>query len=367
MKKLIFRKFYQDIIIFFFVSLLIVGLIVWTIQAVNYFDFVTEDGHGLKVYFYYSILNFPKIIDRIYIFIFFVANFYIIITYEAKNEIMIFWLNGIKKIKFVNKLLFFSCLIMMLQIILSGYIAPLSKLKARDYLKSSDMNFFTSLIKSGKFINVAKGLTIFINEKKQDGTFKDIFLEEIKKNDTKMIYASRGFIYDDDKFKVLKLFDGRVINLEKNKINLFDFEEINFSLNELNSKSITVPKIQEIDTKILLSCFFEIKNEKFLLFKCNKNIMNEVKTELIKRLFRPLYIPLIVLITCFLITISKNDKKYNYYVYFIFITNFLILVLSEISIKYAVISFSHMIYYFFAPVILFFIAYFLLYKFTKNV
>ena len=38
------------------------GLIVWTLQAVNYFDFVSEDGHGLKVYFSYTILNFPKII-----------------------------------------------------------------------------------------------------------------------------------------------------------------------------------------------------------------------------------------------------------------------------------------------------------------
>ena len=36
------------------------GLIVWTIQAINYFDFVSEDGHGLKVYFLYTLLNFPK-------------------------------------------------------------------------------------------------------------------------------------------------------------------------------------------------------------------------------------------------------------------------------------------------------------------
>jgi lipopolysaccharide export system permease protein len=46
MKKLIFRKFYTDISTFFLASILVVGLIVWTIQAVNYFDFVTEEGHG---------------------------------------------------------------------------------------------------------------------------------------------------------------------------------------------------------------------------------------------------------------------------------------------------------------------------------
>ena len=71
MKKLIFRKFTQDTLVFFAASVLIMALIVWTLQAVNYFDFVTQDGHGLKVYFFYTILNFPKIVHRILPFIFF--------------------------------------------------------------------------------------------------------------------------------------------------------------------------------------------------------------------------------------------------------------------------------------------------------
>ena len=52
MKKLIFKKFYTDTLAFFSSSILIMGLIVWTLQAVNYFDFVTEDGHGLKFIFF---------------------------------------------------------------------------------------------------------------------------------------------------------------------------------------------------------------------------------------------------------------------------------------------------------------------------
>ena len=39
-----------------------IGVIVWTLQAVKYFDFVTQDGHGLKIYFSYIVFNFPKII-----------------------------------------------------------------------------------------------------------------------------------------------------------------------------------------------------------------------------------------------------------------------------------------------------------------
>ena len=368
MKKLIFRKIYLDISRFFLAAILIVGLIVWTIQAVNYFDFVTEDGHGLKIYFYYSLLNFPKIIQRILPFIFFVSIFYTIISYEIKNEIFIFWINGIKKINFLNRLLAFSVIYMLFQLILSSYISPLSKLEARNYLKNSNIDFFTSLIKEGKFISITDGLTIFINSKDDDGNFKDIFLEETNKNNSKMIYADRGELYEDGLQKAFKLFDGRVINIENSKINLFDFDQIDFSLQNLTTKTITVPKIQEIDTQILLSCFFNIKNDKlkdFKSFKC-KNLKKEVKIELINRLHKPFFIPLTVLFSCFLILYSKNEKNYKIKINSIFFIVFFLLVYSEVSVQYFTSSVNLTIFYFLFPVLIFMIGYLLFNRLIRN-
>ena len=367
MKKLLFRKFYQDISAFFIASLLMVGLIVWTIQAVNYFDFVTEDGHGLKIYFYYSLLNFPKIIERILPFIFFISVFYTILNYEFKNEIFIFWINGVNKINFLNKMLLFSFFIMLFQIILGSYISPLSKLEARNYLKSSNIDFFTSLLKEGKFINVTKGLTIFIESKESDGSFRNIFLEEDNDYSSKMIYASKGILFESELQKSLKLFDGRVINIDKSKINLFDFDQIDFNLKDLSTKTITVPKIQEIDTKILLSCFFDIENNKFKLFKCDEKLIMEVKVELIKRLYKPIYIPLIVLFSCFLILYSKNENNFKNKTNFIFILIFLLLIISEVTMRYSGTSINYTILYLSIPIVIFIIGYFIFCRLVKNV
>ena len=52
MKKLLFTKISKDTIYLFLLLSLSLGLIVWTIQAVNYLDYVTQDGHGLKTYFF---------------------------------------------------------------------------------------------------------------------------------------------------------------------------------------------------------------------------------------------------------------------------------------------------------------------------
>ena len=71
--KLIFRKFFTDINRVFLLFLLSFSLIVWAIQAVNYLDYVTEDGHGLLVYLNYTFLNLPKIISRLVPVIFFIC------------------------------------------------------------------------------------------------------------------------------------------------------------------------------------------------------------------------------------------------------------------------------------------------------
>ena len=68
MKKLIFRKIILDVLAFFLVSSFALTLIVWVIQAVNYLDFVSEDGHSFRVYFMFSILTIPKIFSKISIF-----------------------------------------------------------------------------------------------------------------------------------------------------------------------------------------------------------------------------------------------------------------------------------------------------------
>ena len=71
MKKLIFRKFTKDIGLFFFILIVCVATIVWIIQAVNFLDLISEDGHSLKVYFAYTLFSLPKIISKILPFIFF--------------------------------------------------------------------------------------------------------------------------------------------------------------------------------------------------------------------------------------------------------------------------------------------------------
>ena len=366
MKKLIFKNFYIDTLSFFLTSLLTMSIIVWTLQAVNYFDFVTEDGHGLKIYFYYTFLSFPKILDRILPFMFFVSLFYTILNYEKKNELNIFWIYGISKIKFLNKLILFSIFLMFFQIILSSLISPTTQFKARNFLKNSNVDFFSSLIKEGKFINIVKDLTIFIDKKNEDGSYTDIFLNDTRNKGSKTIYAKKGILIDNGTRKIFRLFDGKVINKDQDKINIFVFDEIDFNLKNFSSNTITVPKIQEISTLTLLSCFINIEAKKFESFKCDK-VIDEIKEELLKRLYKPIYIPLISLFCGFLLLNSRSKNNYQKKNNLIFLLTFIILILSEMSLRYSFSSNFLTLTYFLLPLIIFIISYISFYKIVKNV
>ena len=365
MKKLIFRKITKDTIAFFLLITIIFGSIVWVIQAVNYLDYVTEDGHGLKTYFLFTLFSFPKIISKLIPFVFFIALFFTLINYETKNELYVLWANGISKLEFINKILVISIFVLLFQIFFSAFLSPFTQYKARLFLKESNIDFFTSLIKEGKFINVVEGLTIFIEKKKSNNTFANIFIDDSSKAQNRIIYAKTGKIVENNKKKIFILNNGQILNKEKSKFNIFQFEEINFDLSNYNTNTILAPKIQEIETRQLLNCYMSLNRKSFIDqenydFSCEDSIIKEIKEEMLKRLFKPIYIPVVALLSCILIMTPKSDIFFNRSRNMSFLLGFFLLVLSESLLRYSISSNLMFLFYIITPFLFFFSTYFFL-------
>ena len=144
MKKIIFRKLLGDCLIFSLITLLGISLIIWIFQAVNFLDIIIEDGRNYKIYIYYSLLNFPKIVGKVWPFSLFFSFSYILIKYEMNNELIIFWNHGVKKITVINFFLILSFLLLILQFILLTTIVPKSEEIAREKLRTSDADYFVA-------------------------------------------------------------------------------------------------------------------------------------------------------------------------------------------------------------------------------
>ena len=53
-----------------------------------------------------------------------------------------------------------------------------------------------------------------------------------------------------------------------------------------------------------------------------------------KRFYKPIYLPLLSLVTCLIFFTSKEDVKFTFYKYTIFLTGIMAIVISEITVKY---------------------------------
>ncbi len=334
MKKLIFRNIFWDITNFFLIASLSLTLIVWVIQAVNYLDFVSEDGHSFKVYFMYSLLSLPKIYNKLILFVFFISIFFTLSKYEENNEILIFWNYGIKKTEFINHIIKLSFLYFAISIVFSVFLVPKTQTLAKSYIRDSNIDYFPSLIKTQHFNDTARKLTIFVEKKNNEGLIENIFIKEnLENNKSKIISAKNGMLVKKNNLYYLILNNGNIVNIDSNNTNIIKFKKSELSLSRFGSKSTVFPKIQETTSNKLIKCLqsFLFYNQSFEqdFFRCNESSVNAIFQETYKRLILPFYIILSGFIASCLIIRSKNQINFSKFKVFIFLSGFALIIFSE--------------------------------------
>ena len=344
MKKILFRKLLFDCLIFFSITLVSASIIIWVFQAVNFLDIMVEDGRDYLVYINYSLLNFPKIITRIFPFALFFSFSYVLSKYELNNELMILWNFGINKIQLINFFLIFSFLLMIIQILLTTYLVPKSQNISRQLLKSSNVDFFESFIKPKKFNDNIEGLTIYSDEKDEQGNLKNIYLKkETGEGNFQITYSKSGYFKSVGSSKILILNNGETINSINNKLSNFNFTQSELSLAQLDSGIVKVDKIQETSTHNLIDCLERYLNYDFVNKKsisgrkiqnCTIENLDNVYKEIYKRLIIPFYIPVLILISTCLILYSKESINYSRYRLVMFLIGLLTIIFSETTLKF---------------------------------
>ena len=371
MKKLIFKNIIFEILVFLLLALFSLTIIIWIIQAVNFLDLVSEDGHSFGIYFKFSLLSIPKIISRILIFVLFISIFFVISKYEENNEILIFWTNGINKLQLINVVLTFSTILIIIQLLLNTLVVPKSLDLGRKFIRSSGIELFPSLLKEKKFIDTVSGLTIFIDEKKNTGEFKKVFLKDkFDETNSQIIVAKEGLIKSKNNKYYLVLENGRMINLEDKNTNTIEFSKSEINLSSYSTKTTTFPKIQEINSLEIIEClnsFYKLnKTYAKRNFVCSESSVKAASKEFFRRFINPFYILLVAFISTSLIFKSKDEKNYIKFKYLLFFLGVVAIVLSEISTEYLNFQNLYSSMLIFIPFLLSIIIYLIMMRKTKT-
>ena len=340
MKKIIFRKLLLDYMSFFLIALISSGIVIWVFQAVNFLDIMIEDGRSYSVYISYSLLNFPKIVNKLFPFILFFSLFYVTIKYENNNELIIFWNFGINKIQLINFVFKFSIVLMLIQLIFSAVIVPKSQDLARSFLRSSTVNFYENFIKPKRFNDTIKKVTIYSEKKDKEGNLYNLYLKkETNKDNFQITYAKKGYFKEFNNLPVLVLFNGETITSKNNEITNFSFSKSDFPINNIETNSfVTQQKTQELSSYNLFECVkFLVPSKKGKvnpkIINCNERNKNNIFKELYKRFIIPIYILVLTLIPLLVIILSKEDIKYSRLKLITFLIGLFFIIFSETTIR----------------------------------
>ena len=345
MKKTIYYNLYSNIFTFFLLIVFSVTSIIWVMQAVSFLDLVIDDGHSFQIYFNYTLLNLQKIISKIVPFAVLVAFIYILIKFENKNELIIFWSFGISKKDFAFFFIKFSLIFLILQIILVSILVPKSQDSARSFIRNSNIDSFNSIIKQKKFIDTLKDLTIYVDNISEDKRLNNFFLKDNTiENGYQIILADKGEYQLRQNKKVLVLFDGKSISKDsEGKINVFKFTKSDFNISKFTTKTTKKTKTQENNSFDLIKCFLILQkidrakvniNEEIGFNNCRIGNQANILKELYKRFIVPLYIPSLILTALLIILKSKDTPNYFRFQVKIFLIGIVIIIFSELSLKF---------------------------------
>ena len=366
----IYQNFFVEIIRTFLTIMLSFCLIAWTVRAVNFLELIVDNGYPVITYFKYSLLNIFGLAPKFIPLSFLVSLIVFILKHKNDSEFIILWTSGVKKIQVVNLLIITSFAVLIFYLTLSVFIAPYALNKSRQLLNEDQLNSFLPTVRSQKFSDTFKGFT-FIVEKKEKNEIKNIFLHDTGSNlnnlssdpsDTSSttIIAEKGVVDNRNLF----LIDGEIISSSKkgDENEIIKFEQLSINLDNLTTTTIKQTKIQETSTLKLLSCFIDkFKNTKF----CSSEVKKEIIPVLIRRLILPFYIPVITIICSFLLL---KQKKFFLNKTSVFIYCFLLLLFTELIIKYTGLNNFLRLSYILMPFLLLFFLYpFLFYKSAKEI
>ena len=337
------------------------------------FFFIHEDGHGFKIYFLYTLLSLPKIVNEILPFMFFFAVFFTLVKYEDQNQTLIFWSNGIKKTEFLNIIIKYSLVFLILQSLMNIFLVPFTQDKARSFIRQSNVDFLPSLVKPKKFMDTVEKLTIYVDKKNDLDQFENIVIKDTyNDNDSRIIYAKTGFFSQINDQNFLILNEGKILNINKGKTTIINFNKTQLNLSDYSSKTTKYPKLQEVSVFVLSKCLFQPKDQRTQImlgdnnefgFQCSHELkqLNNISQEFFSRMFKPLYIPLLAIISALLLIKSKNSIGYSRYKIMIFVTGVILISFSEILTKFFSYNYKSFLLII-VPILISIIFYFLFYK-----
>jgi len=333
----------------YFFVLSILSLLLWMTQAARFLYLITENGIPIIDYVQYILFLFPRSVTQLMHFSFLISIFLSIIKLQNNKELEIYWISGISKKEIISLIIKISLILTIISLILYSLVTPYANGKSRKILENSQFSVINSLVKQNNFNSPLKGVTFFVLKNDNQGNLEKIFIFEKDKT----IISKYGRVLSNKEKKYLELSNGMIHEKNSNKITTIKFDKTLYDFTNYEHNIITTLKAQE---RSLIEIFLEYK------LSNNLNFLEEIH----KRLIKPLFIPLIALLCCFILHSNNEKISSNKIKIFTFTFSTLVIIFIEILISISTKGSYFRLFFYLTPFLFFIVINKILIKFLNN-
>ena len=354
LKNKIFQYFFTEFFKIFLLISLSFSLLIWFTQAARLLELITEFGNPVSVYFKYLLFSYPKILQNTFLLNFIISMFFLFAKLNDAKEFGIYWLSGISKFKIYSLCMIIGAVVLVLNLILSIFLAPWSSYQGRLVLGESKFTLVNALVKEKNFNTPLKGLTIYVENNDKRGNLNGIFI--YKKS--RIITAQKGRVLTDGDNSYLELFNGTSQEKNNKKINFINFNSTIFDFSKYQLRNTSYPKFTERKINWL---FERLKNTQISM----KNRI-DLRVEINSRLIKPFVILIVSTLICFLL-FTNNDKinlkKLRIIIYVLSVS---LLIINQIMLNLSGKNITYTMLYIFSLILFFIVTNFIFFKFIKG-
>ncbi len=224
---------------FLLASLALTGII-WLTQALRLLDVIISQGQSAGTFFLLTLLSIPSLLTLILPISLFIGVLYALHRLYSDSELVVMFSSGISRWGVAGPLLMLCGIVSVVVFILSAYIAPAGLREAKSRLYEIRTDFASALIREGAFNTPTTGLTVYVRERKPDGTIKGILVHDNRDPTKPVTYtAETGTLVTSNTRPRLIMFNGNIQRANKSdggdSLSLLYFDKYTYDLSQFAS------------------------------------------------------------------------------------------------------------------------------------
>jgi lipopolysaccharide export system permease protein len=298
------RYIFRNVFGAFLLILISLTAVIWLTHALREIDLMTNQRQTILTFIGITGLLIPMLVLVIAPLALVVAVGHTLNRLNTDSEIVVMNASGMSPWRIFRPFLTTTLVVSLLVLAVSAYVAPAGLRELRDWATKVKADFVVNIVQPGRFINIERGLTLHIRERRADGQLLGIFIDDRRDpNERATSLAEYGEIVETGRGTFLVLINGSVQRVESGRADptIVKFERYAFDL----SRFAGGPQLGALGVRErnLWDVAFPDPND-----PTYKQIPTHFRAELHDRIAAPIY-PIAFTVLCFAILGAPRTSR----------------------------------------------------------